>query len=269
MNNHDRPIGIFDSGLGGLTVAQEIQALLPDESIIYIGDTAHLPYGDKSKTTITHYSLKITDYLLAAHCKAIVIACHSASAAAFESVLQHVNQRALILNVIDPVIDYCTDHYQQQKVAMIGTRQTVNSQVFQQKIANAVPGMTFVTKATPLFALLVEEGFAHKPDIIMPILQEYFNHAEFKAIKAMILACTHYPLLKDAINQYYQNSVHLIDCAKLAALALQQMLTTHDLLAATKTKHQFYITDYTPAFEKMAKTIFKEAFPIHSLRLWQ
>ena len=132
--NNNQAIGIFDSGIGGLTVASAIQKILPKERIIYFGDTAHLPYGDKSATAIQAYSIKICNLLLQQNCKVIVIACNSASAAAYDLVKTYVGSKAEVINVIDPVVRYVEKEHQKQKVGLIGTKQTVYSNIYKKKI---------------------------------------------------------------------------------------------------------------------------------------
>ncbi|MEL6538417.1 MAG: aspartate/glutamate racemase family protein, partial [Bacteroidota bacterium] len=129
------PIGIFDSGIGGLTVAHQVQLALPQESLIYFGDTAHMPYGDKSQVTIQSYSIKIAHALLDKGCKVILIACNSASAAAYDLVREYVGSRARVYNVIDPVVQYAATHHRGEQVGLIGTKQTISSGVFSTKFA--------------------------------------------------------------------------------------------------------------------------------------
>lgn len=269
MIDNTAPIGVFDSGLGGLTVAHAIAKVLPNESLIYIGDTAHLPYGDKSKQTIIQYSIKIVDYLLNAGCKAIVIACNSASSAAADEINTLTGNRALIINVIDPVVKYIGQNYLNQKIGLIGTKQTINSNVFIQKLAAANIPCDLVMQATALLAPLVEEGFARRPAITRPILEEYLGSKALEGIKALVLGCTHYPVLKQAIAQYYGDAIALIDAATLTATALQQALRAANLLNTTTSKHQFFITDNNPGFTDQAKKIFAETIPFKTLSLWQ
>ena len=145
-------IGIFDSGIGGLTVAKAVKEILPMERIIYFGDTAHLPYGDKSTASIQAYAIKIADVLLKAQCKLILIACNSASAAAFELVKAYVASKAGVFNVIDPVVNFLRESQAAKKVGLIGTKQTVKSGVYHQKVNALGQNIQFVSLATPLLA---------------------------------------------------------------------------------------------------------------------
>ena len=141
-----QPIGVFDSGIGGLTVAHAIRELLPNESMIYFGDTAHLPYGDKSEAAIQAYSIRIADILLKKGCKVIVIACNSASSAAYELLKEYVRKDTHIINVIDPMVEYVLDHFPGKQVGLIGTKRTVQSDVYSRKI---IEGNRNITLAFP------------------------------------------------------------------------------------------------------------------------
>src|SRR5688572_21990204 len=156
MNNHSTaPIGIFDSGIGGLTVAKAIKQLLPSENIVYFGDTAHLPYGDKSEAAIQAYSIKIADVLLKKGCKVIVIACNSASSAADELLKEYVNKEVHIINVIDPMVELVTSQYPAKRVGLIGTKRTVQSGVYARKIADASKSINLQSLATPLLVPMI------------------------------------------------------------------------------------------------------------------
>lgn len=266
----DSPIGIFDSGTGGLTVAQAVKRELPDEQIIYFGDSAHLPYGDKSATTIQSYSIKITNVLLERGCKVILIACNSASAAAYELIKEYVGSRALVLNVIDPVIQILKTSYQQRKVGLIGTLHTVTSQVFDQKIAKQGIDVSLESLATPLFVPMIEEGFVHNK-ISHEIIAQYLGDDRLKAIDALILACTHYPIIKTDLDEYYDGQVALIDSAETVAKSLKkqlgelQLLNQNDRIA----EDQFLVSDYTPAFQEATRLFFDRDITLERYSLWE
>lgn len=262
------PIGIFDSGIGGLTVAQAVAELLPQENIIYFGDTAHLPYGDKSTSAIQAYSIKVCDMLLQQSCKIILIACHSASSAAYDLVKEYVGSKANIINVIDPTIDHLREHFSAKKIGLIGTRQTVNSNVYKKKIDNLNLGIQLHSVATPLLAPLIEEGFASNA-IITTIIADYLNHPDLSEIDALLLGCTHYPLIKKHIANYYQHQVKLIDSAEITASALKGLLELHQLMnRENQAIRKFYISDYTETFVNSAKLFFPQATDIQHYPLW-
>jgi glutamate racemase len=157
MNN--QPIGIFDSGIGGLTVAHAVNTLLPQESIIYFGDTAHLPYGDKSTAAIQSYTIKIADVLLKNNCKVILIACNSASAAAYQLVKEYVGSRAKVLNVIDPAVQYVAKKYQGKTIGLIGTKKTVSSNVYRKRLDKTNSDIELKALATPLLVPMMKKVF--------------------------------------------------------------------------------------------------------------
>ncbi|MFY0625893.1 MAG: glutamate racemase [Reichenbachiella sp.] len=263
------PIGIFDSGTGGLTVAQAVKKLLPKEDMIYFGDTAHLPYGDKSATTIQSYSIKITNTLLDRGCKVILIACNSASAAAYELVKEYVGSRALVVNVIDPVIDHLAKNYTKKRVGLIGTLQTVGSRVFDQKIKLKKLDVELSSLATPLLVPMIEEGFIHD-SISQEIIAKYLSDDRLYGVKALILGCTHYPIIKSDLKEFYKGSVELIDSANIVANSLKQQLSNLKLLTDVNNGHdQFLISDYTPAFEKAASLFFNKEIHLEKYPLWE
>jgi glutamate racemase len=264
----NQPIGIFDSGIGGLTVTKAITELLPNESIIYFGDLAHLPYGDKSPEAIQTYSLKICELLLNQKCKLILIACNSAASAAYAQVKEYVGDKAYVFDVIEPVIHYLKDHHAQQCVGLIGTKQTVNSQVFNQKIAALNLDIKLKSLATSLLVPLIEEGFI-SPDLIDGIIQRYLSHPTFQNIQALVLGCTHYPLIKTAISTHFQHKIPIIDSSQVVANTLQAWLTEANLLSTTTAPmRKFYVSDYTPFFADTAKRFFQNEIMLEHYPMW-
>lgn len=254
--NPSAPIGIFDSGIGGLTVAHAITKLLPNESIVYFGDTAHLPYGDKSEAAIQAYSIKIADILLKRGCKVIVIACNSASSAAYELLKEYVQKEACILNVIDPMVDYVSSHYQGKKIGLIGTKRTVQSGIYKKKLEEASKGILLKSLPTPLLAPMIEEGYFNNK-ISHDLIEEYLNNNILKDIDALILACTHYPLIKTEIKNFYTKKVEVLDSSEIIALALKSLLLKNELLKRTDLPiHTFLVSDYTESFEASTQIFF-------------
>ncbi len=263
------PIGIFDSGIGGMTVARAVKDLMPDEQIIYFGDTAHLPYGDKSAAAIQAYSVKITDVLIQRGCKTILIACNSASAAAFELVREYAGKKAKVFNVIDPVVDYIRENHQNTNIGLIGTKQTVNSQVYETKISQSSAGVKLNALATPLLVPMIEEGFISN-HISEEIIQQYLVNEELKEIEALILGCTHYPLIKKAIDNYYKGKVEVIDSSVTVAKALKAYLEYNSLVRKERQfdDDQFLVSDFTESFEAATKLFFKELVHLEKYTLW-
>lgn len=261
MKTAENPIGIFDSGIGGLTVANAVLKSLPKESLIYFGDTAHLPYGDKSPETIKRYSSVITDFLLQKEVKLIIIACNSASSVAFEHVQEIASKNDItVVNVIDPVVRYITQH-KYQKVGIIGTRATIGSQIFPQKIQLKNPQIQVSSLATPLLAPMIESGFI-KGNISSAVVENYLNDPILQDIDSLVLACTHYPLIKKEISQFYQNAgkkVEILATNEIVAEYVKKVLESNKLVAnGHKDDHHFFVSDYTDTFAETTRLFYKK-----------
>lgn len=264
----EQPIGIFDSGIGGLTVAYAIQKALPNESMIYFGDTAHLPYGDKSAAAIQAYSIKIADVLLKMNCKVIVIACNSASSAATELLKEYVGKRAHIINVIDPMVSLVVNKFSGKQVGLIGTKRTVQSNVYAQKLHALDDSITLQQLATPLLVHMIEEGFFDNR-ISHDIIAQYLNDPSLQGIDALILACTHYPLIKKEIGEFYNQQIAVLDSSEEVAESLRVYLAANNLLSKAKPAHKFLVSDYTDSFEASTKLFFGEVVHLEKHRLWE
>jgi glutamate racemase len=269
--NHSpsQPIGIFDSGIGGLTVAHAVIKHLPKENIIYFGDTAHLPYGDKSTSAIQAYAVKIAHMLLQQQCKLILIACNSASAAAYELVKEYIGSKAIVMNVIDPLVHHLKDHYAKKNVGLIGTRQTINSHIYKKKVDDLKRGVSLTSHATNLLASAIEEFGGSQNEVIDALLNVYLSNPDFKNIDALVLACTHYPIIKDRIKQHCAESVTIIDPSDIVAEAVKKQLEKNNLLNnnGTSNKH-FYLSDYTESFAVHAKLFFDDDIKLEHYPLW-
>jgi glutamate racemase len=262
-------IGIFDSGIGGLTVAHAIQQALPNERMIYFGDTAHLPYGDKSEAAIQAYSIKIADVLLKMHCKVIVIACNSASSAAYHLLKEYVGKRAHIINVIDPMVELVSHQFAGKSVGLIGTKRTVQSNVYAQKIEALSQNISLHQVATPLLVHMIEEGFFDNR-ISHDIIDQYLSETSLQKIDALILACTHYPLIKKEISAYYQERVTILDSSEAVATSLKEYLVKEHLMNnIPNPRHQFLVSDYTESFEASTKLFFGQVVHLEKHRLWE
>jgi glutamate racemase len=263
-----QPIGVFDSGIGGLTVARAIRQLLPHESMIYFGDTAHLPYGDKSEAAIQAYSIKIADILVRKGCKVIVIACNSASSAAYELLKEYVRKDIHIINVIDPMVELVLQQFPGKNVGLIGTKRTVQSNVYARKLAESHKDIHLHSLATPLLAPMIEEGFFNN-QISHEIIAQYLSDESLKDIEALILACTHYPLIKSEIKSLYKGNMTILDSSEVIATALKEYLDDKWLLNEHGTpKHQFLVSDYTESFEAAARMFFHDTVQLERHPLW-
>lgn len=252
----EQPVGIFDSGVGGLTVAKEIKRLIPNENLIYFGDTKHLPYGDKSREAIVGYVTKITKFLLEKNCKAIVIACNSATANALNEVLEVVDGRVPVIDVINPVAEKVAFEIH-NNVGVIATKATVNSGLYRKSIRKHNRYIKVDELATPLMVPAIEEGFKNHP-ITHAIIYNYLSNNKLKNIETLILGCTHYPLLIDEIKQFYGNRVRVIDSPAIVASQLKILLEQHHLnnVKNPSPQYHFYLSDFTKNFEKISKKIF-------------
>jgi len=263
------PVGIFDSGIGGLTVAKAVKILLPEEHIIYFGDTAHLPYGDKSTAAIQAYSIKICDIFLQRNCKVILIACNSASAAATDLVKEYVGKRAKVFNVIEPVVNYIRETYQKTSIGLIGTKQTVGSKVYETKIEGLGNDLKLNSLATPLLVPMIEEGFL-QGTISQDIINEYLKKTLLQEISALILGCTHYPLIKEQVAHYYNDSIEVIDSSEIVAKSLKAYLEYNLLINASgNPSNQFMVSDFTLSFEELTRLFFGEHVHLEKFKLWE
>lgn len=263
------PIGIFDSGIGGLTVASAIKNYLPNEQIVYFGDTAHLPYGDKAATSIKYYASEISKLLLSHNCKAVVIACNTASSIAHREVAATVDANALLIDVIDPVIEEIVNSFKGRRIGVIGTKGTIASGMYRKKLAEVAPEIKVSSLATPLLAPMIEEGFINDK-ISQTVVNSYLSDKRLHGIEAIILACTHYPLIKKQIGAYYNGKVELIDTADIVAKKVHQLLKDKNLLNDKKrSSHHFYVSDYTKSFEQSTRFFFQELIHLEKKAIWK
>ena len=270
MTTYDpsQPIGIFDSGIGGLTIAKPIINSMPSEKIIYFGDTAHLPYGDKSAAAIQAYSIKIVQMLLQKKCKLILIACNSASAAAYDLIKEYVNHDALIVNVIDPVIEFIKQHYAHKHIGVIGTKQTIHSNIYKKKIEELNLDITLHSHATPLLAKAIEDGFANSI-ITDALLHEYLSQPALQQIDALILGCTHYPIVKKKIAAFYKGKIDLIDPSEIVTNHVKNILEKENLINKKNIgSTHFYVSDYTLSFMEETRFFMNRNVTLEHYPLW-
>lgn len=264
------PIGIFDSGIGGLTVAHSIQQKLPQEQLIYFGDTAHLPYGDKEPYSIKHYTTEISKFLLEKNCKAIIIACHTASSIAYKEIQKVVNNRAIVINVIEPVVKLFShgNLLDGSNIGVIGTKGTIRSKIYPKLIKAENSSLNVQALETPLLAPMIEEGFIDDK-ISQAIIDTYLSNKKLKDIDQIILACTHYPLIKNQISSFYNNKIKVIDSSEVVAQHLYDTLKSRDLLNDEKSaSHNFYVSDFTESFEKSTRFFFQKKINLEKKNIW-
>lgn len=253
----NRPIGIFDSGVGGLTVANAVAQLLPNEQIIYFGDSAHLPFGDKSHHAIQTYSLAIADFLQQKDCKAIVIACNTASAVAYATLQEKVPSDILVVDVINPIVNAVVKN-DIKKVGIIGTKVTIDSAVYTRKLLEQNNELNICSKATRSLVPIIEEGLHHKKHLLFSLLDNYLGDPPMNTVEGLILGCTHYPLIKDEIKHYFNDQIFVYDAPTITAQYLKEQLHKNDLLNTKERQadHRFFVSDFTPAFESIAQLFF-------------
>lgn len=270
--NHEKqyaPLGVFDSGVGGLTVAREIMRQLPQERIIYFGDTARVPYGTKSKETVTRYSRQIVHFLLEKGVKAIVVACNTASAFALEEIRGDLP--VPIIGVVKPGARVAVETTGNGIIGVIGTEATISSQLYTKIIHEHNPNAVVIGKACPLFVSLVEEGWLKDP-ITEAVAQRYLESFRQTGMDTLIMGCTHYPLLRSTLRGILGEKVNLVNPAYETARSLKELLREHHILndgkaAVEGPKHQFYVSDAAEKFKSFANSILpceiKEAQLIH------
>lgn len=247
MSKASRPIGLFDSGVGGLTVARRVMELLPQENIVYFGDTARVPYGSKSTETVIGYSLQATAFLESFDVKMIIIACNTASAVALESVQSASS--VPVIGVIEPGARAAVESTRSGIIGVIGTEGTIRSNSYQNEVARMLPGSKVVAKACPLFVGLAEEGLSHHPATLI-MAKEYLAPLLAQSIDTLILGCTHYPLLIPSIEQVAGGRVTLIDPGVATAEEANRMLDAMGLCnrSSSMPRHEYYLSDFPHKF---------------------
>ncbi len=259
LNDPGAPIGVFDSGVGGLTVAREIMRQIPNERLIYFGDTARVPYGSKSKETVTKFSKQIVRFLETQHVKAIVVACNTASAYALEEIEKELN--IPIIGVVKPGARAATEVTKNQKVGVIATAGTIQSQIYTEYIQGIKKDIQVIGKACPLFVPLVEEGLLEDP-VTDEIATRYLNELKDIGIDTLILGCTHYPLIRSTVGRIMGESVTLVNPAYETACELKGLLEKEGLLNPSTQRlgtnqYQFFVSDGADKFKVFANSILK------------
>ena len=258
---NDAPIGMFDSGIGGLTIAKALLERLPRESLRYVGDTAHMPYGDKSPERLRAYSMGIAERLLNQGCKMLVIACNSASSNALEDVRAMAGPDIPVVDVVHPVVDWAAHRHPKGSLGLIGTRATVQSGMYESLMqAN---GLSVTSRATPLLASAIEEGF-HNGTISTAVVEAYFADGWASDKEALVLACTHYPLVMQDIQAQLPEGMVVLDAPQIVAQCVEEVLSARQGLATSEaTSHRFEVTDWTQSFADGATHIMGDRIELH------
>lgn len=257
----DAPIGVFDSGVGGLTVVREIMRQIPNEKIVYFGDTARVPYGSKSKDTVTRFSRQIVRFLQTQEVKAIVVACNTASAYALSELEKEVD--IPIIGVVKPGAKVAADTTCNGKIGVIATEGTISSGIYSEYIKELKSDAKVIGKACPLFVPLIEEGLWEDPvtdEIARRYLTEFTQ--QDKDIDTLILGCTHYPLIRSTLGRIAGENVTLVNPAYETAIELKRLLSEKNLLndkepSLGDNRYQFYVSDKADKFQNFANSIIK------------
>lgn len=245
------PLGVFDSGVGGLTVVRALRELMPNESIVYLGDTARVPYGSKSPDTIRRFATEDTQFLVNQAVKAVVVACNTATAHALPQLQQTF--RIPIIGVVEPGVEATLSDPECQHVGIIATEGTIRSCAYQHAIAMLRPDVIAEAKATPLLVPFIEEGWIEHP-ALKSVLREYLKPLVDKGIDTLVLGCTHYPLLMPVLKRMFSR-IRLVDSASTCAAHVRRTLEAQDLLRQVKAKPSLdiHLTDYSEQFESLAR----------------
>jgi glutamate racemase len=257
---HDpRPIGVFDSGLGGLTAVRELFRILPHESVVYFGDTARLPYGSKSRETITHFSLEIAAFLLRQNIKGLLVACNTASSYALDTLAARLE--VPVTGVIEAAARTAVAASPHGRIGVIGTYGTVGSGAYPAAIEREAPGAAVISRACPLFVPLIEEGWIDHP-VTRQVAEEYLLELRSAGLESMILGCTHYPLIAPLLAGLMGPAVTLVDSGAEAARSVAAMLRERGQLApAGDAQHRFYLSDEPRNFTRIAQGFLGRSLP--------
>ena len=246
-----KSIGVFDSGVGGLTVVKELIRQLPCENIVYFGDTARVPYGIKSKETVIRFSIENILFLLKQDVKLICVACNTVSSLALPAIKKHF--RVPIVGVISPGVREAVYATQNKRIGVIGTKGTIKSRTYEFEIKQLEPQARVTAVACPLFVPFVEEGWL-SGDVVLEVARIYLKPLRDARVDTVILGCTHYPLLKPVIKQVLGKNITLIDSAKQVAIEVKKILATEGLLdKGRRGKHEFYVSDNPEWFSELAE----------------
>jgi len=258
MSTDSRPIGVFDSGLGGLTAVRELLRTLPNESIVYFGDTARLPYGTKSRDTVTRFSLEIASFLVRQDIKCLLVACATASSYALETLEQRLS--VPVVGVIRPAAATAVAAAPRGRIGVLGTPATVASCAYPEAIAKLAPGAVVTSRACPLFVPLIEEGWIDHP-VLREVAAEYLAELEAARPESVILGCTHYPLVAPALQALLGANVKLVDSGAEAARALAALLSERGMLGSGPVRHRYYLSDERIQFQRIAESFLGQPMP--------
>ena len=249
-NFKNRPLGVFDSGIGGLTVLKELKKILPGEDIVYFGDTARVPYGTKSKETVTRFSIQNADFLIKLGVKMIVVACNTSSSYSLEVLKRRFS--IPVIGVIEPGAIEAVNSTKNMRIGVIGTRATVSSGAYKDAIKRIEKGISVKSMSCPLFVPLAEEGWFNN-DITAMVASYYLKGLKREKIDTIILGCTHYPLLKRVVSNFFGPRVFIVDSAVQTSRMVKETLLNNDIASKKKSGgvYRFYVSDEPGLFKKV------------------
>lgn len=256
----NKPIGVFDSGIGGLTVVKRFSTNLPNENIVYFGDTARVPYGSKSNSTVIDYSMQNTNFLLSKDVKAVVVACNTASSVALPELINRFD--VPVIGMIEPGAEMAIRKTKNKKIGVIGTRSTITNKAYSKEINKLEPTIKVIEKSCPLFVPIAEEGWInHKATY--EIANEYLKDLRDFGIDTLVLGCTHYPILTDVIQEVMGDEVSLIDSGIASAEIVRKELKKIGLEndSGKKGKSEFYVSDIPTTFVSVAELFLGRQIP--------
>ncbi len=270
--NRSNSVGVFDSGIGGLTVVKKINSFLPNEGIVYFGDTARVPYGSKSNSTVIEYSIQDANFLISKNVKIIVAACNTASSVALDSLRKKFN--VPIIGMIEPGAKMAAKNTKSGKIGVIGTNATINNKAYSLELKKLDKQLSVIEKACPLLVPLAEEGWInHKATYA--IAEEYLADLRNANIDTLILGCTHYPILADVIQNVMGKSVKLIDSGTAASMIVEEYLEGRNLKnqSAVLGNNEYYVSDLPIKFKEVAQRFLgkeiKDVTKIEAEDLWR
>lgn len=257
-----RPIGMFDSGLGGLTVLKEVKKILPNEEIIYLGDTKNFPYGSKSKEAIIEISKNCVNYLIKKNVKLIIIACGTATSQSLEALKKEFN--IPIIGIIEPTVEYLkTQVKNKEKIGVIATQGTIRSKAWQEKILEQINNVEVISEETPLLATMAEQGWINNK-VAKYTIKEYMKN--FKKVNRLVLGCTHYPMFEELIKKELNKKVDIINTGEKVANYLNRYLKENNLENDDKEKpYKIYLTDMEKNFVNIAQNLLQEEIKIEEI----
>ena len=265
--NAEAPLGVFDSGVGGLTVVRALRELLPSESIVYLGDTARVPYGSKSPDTIRRFAMEDTQFLMGHGVKAVVVACNTATAHALPTL--QATFRVPVLGVLEPGVDAALENADCERIGIIGTAGTIRSHAYQHRLAMRRPDLQIHAVPTPLLVPFIEEDWIQHP-ALRQVLEAYLNPLLDRGIDTLVLGCTHYPMLLGVLSDMLGERVRLVDSAQTCAASVRTHLESRRLLRSSTEPGslEIYLTDLSEQAEDLARRFLGASFQqIHRARL--